>query len=46
MSERTEMMIKHIEEKLAENPQQAINIVPYITKVAGDIILGKKSDTK
>ncbi|XP_020294945.1 cytochrome P450 4C1-like isoform X3 [Pseudomyrmex gracilis] len=39
MSERTEMMIKHIEEKLAENPQQAINIVPYITKVAGDIIL-------
>ncbi|XP_020293283.1 cytochrome P450 4C1-like [Pseudomyrmex gracilis] len=39
MSQKTEMMIKDIEENLKENPQQAISIIPCITKVVTNIIL-------
>lgn len=46
MSERAEIMVKCLEEKIAQDPQQAIDIVPYIRKVTAAIILGKKSGTK
>ena len=43
MSEKTEIVIKWIEETLAENPTKAINIMPFVQSVTFNIICGKKT---
>lgn len=46
MSDKTENLIKLIENELAENPEKNINIKSYIDTTALEIILGKKKRSK
>ena len=43
MSEKTEIVIKWIEETLAENPTKAIDIMPFMHSLTFNIICGKKT---